>query len=192
MSDSQDGDLRRVFVLGGVRSGKSRYSSEVAKSIAGDQPVLFIATAELSEDDTSMRHRIERHMAERPSNWRTIEEPVDLGQAILSEGTERGAVVDCLTVWLSNLLVRCGDPDQQGFYDAVEQKVYSGLDALCDAIEQSNRHLVLVANDVGSGVAPPTRLGNVFADMQGTVNQRVAAECGEVYQMVAGIENRIK
>lgn len=192
MSDQRFPTFRRILVLGGVRSGKSRHAAETAQSIAGDEPVLFVATAKPAAGDSSMSERIAHHRAERPVHWTTLEQPLDLHHAVSSNGPEPVMIVDCLTIWLSNLFARCGDPDAPGFYAAVEQAVLPALDSLCEAIRHSQRHIVLVANDVGSGVAPATRLGNVFADMQGTVNQRVAATCDEVYLMVAGIEQKIK
>lgn len=179
-------------MLGGVRSGKSRYSAELAKSLAGDEPVLFVATAESSPDDLSMRERIARHRAERPTNWRTTEQPIDIDETISNKVPEPVVIVDCLTIWLSNLLARCGDPDAKTFSAVAEEAVLPALERLCTAIKQAEHHVLLVANDVGSGVAPMTRLGNVFADMQGIVNQRIAATCDEVYLMTAGIERRIK
>lgn len=192
MSNAKIPSSRRIFVLGGVRSGKSRYAAELAKSLAGDEPVLFVATAEISPDDLSMRERIARHQAERPANWRTTEQPINLDETLSNHASEPVMIVDCLTIWLSNLLARCGDPDVKGFSGVAEEAVLPALEKLCTAIKQAEHHVLLVANDVGSGVAPMTRLGNVFADMQGIVNQRIAATCDEVYLMTAGIERRIK
>ncbi len=196
MKDEPKSALHRVFVLGGVRSGKSRYAAEHARSLAAGKPVLFVATADSRDADTGMKQRITRHQSERPAEWETVEEPVNLpgvlAEILAHPGPEPVVIVDCLTVWISNLLARCGDSDSPGFYAMAEGEVMPALDDLATAVEGARRHVVLIANDVGTGVAPPTRLGNVFADLQGIVNQRVAAVCDEVHLMVAGIEIRIK
>ncbi len=183
--------MTKIFVLGGVRSGKSSYAATVAESLSGDEGVTLIATADSASADSGMRQRIEKHRAERPAHWTTLEAPIELDLS-LEEVTHNVVVIDCLTIWLSNLLATCGDADQSGFYMLAENTIQSALRNLVAATERASGHLIIVANDVGSGVAPLTRLGNVFADMQGLVNQRIAAVSDEVYVMTAGIPTRIK
>ncbi len=183
---------RTVLVLGGVRSGKSRFAAKLAEEITNGEPVLFVATAQRSGDDSGMNDRIERHRADRPQHWNTVEEPLNLHEAISATGQEPVVIVDCLTIWLSNLLARCGEPGAPDFSAEAERTVLPALDSIAGAISGAHRPTILVANDVGSGVSPTTHLGNVFADMHGMMNQRVAAVCGEVYLMTAGIELRIK
>jgi adenosylcobinamide kinase/adenosylcobinamide-phosphate guanylyltransferase len=181
-----------VFALGGVRSGKSRFALSLATELAGGSPVRFIATAPPRDDDPGMALRIERHKRERPEGWTTAEEPLDLPRALSAPGRERVAVVDCLTLWLSNVLLKCGDADSAGFPDRAMREVTARVDALIAALASCQMHVILIANDVGSGVAPVTALGNAFADAQGETSQRVAAIADEVYHLIAGIPQRIK
>lgn len=183
---------RKIFVLGGVRSGKSRFASERATELAGDGSVLFVATADRRQSDGSMQDRIARHVAERSPDWTTVEEPLNLCDALDQSKPQQVVLVDCMTLWLSNVFAGGGDPDAPEFTDNVAQAVQSGLDSFLECLQSRPNHMIIVANEVGSGVAPPTRLGNIFADMQGTVNQQIAAACDEVVHMVAGIPNRIK
>ena len=159
---------RKIFVLGGVRSGKSRFAAELAGSIAVHGDVTLIATADSSTTDSGMLRRIEKHRAERPANWAVVEAPIDLAGAIRSVSGAT-VIVDCLTVWLSNVLAKCGDAEAPEFAEKVEVTVEVALKELATAMIASECSVVLIANDVGSGVAPQTRLGNVFADMQGIV-----------------------
>lgn len=193
MSDTEKSKTRRVFVVGGVKSGKSSFAMQTATSLtSGSGIVQFIATADSSNSDESMLQRIERHQSERPDNWITIEEPIDIGSAIHRADSGSVVIVDCLTVWLSNLVAACGADEAPDFRDEVEKAVSPRLRELASSIATSQNHLVIVSNDVGTGVAPATRLGNVFADWQGIVNQQVAAVSDEVYLMTAGIPLRIK
>lgn len=186
-----DTNAKKIFVLGGVRSGKSRFAAELAESISPDGNINLIVTADSSTADRGMQRRIEQHQSERSENWSTTEEPVEVANS-LCRINGAIAIVDCLTVWLSNLLAKCGDAEAPDFYERVEAVVQPALGGLSAAITETDRSIILIANDVGSGVSPPTQIGNVFADMQGLVNQRVASACGEVYLMTAGIQNRIK
>jgi adenosylcobinamide kinase/adenosylcobinamide-phosphate guanylyltransferase len=184
---------RRIFVLGGVRSGKSRFALRTARELAGDGPVRFIATAVRHPGDSSLARRIERHRAERPPHWVTVEEPLDLPAALGRPGGEQVAVVDCLTLWLSNILMECGDADAPEFSERARSECSRRAQELVGVLDRPQpRHVILIANEVGSGVAPPTVLGNVFADVQGETNQLVAAHAAEVYHLVAGIAQRIK
>lgn len=186
------GQQRTVFVLGGVRSGKSRFALRMAKELAGGQPVRFIATAVRDSGDSSLSRRIERHQAERPQGWTTIEEPLDIAAALSSPGGEQVTLVDCLTLWLSNIMAQCGDADSPEFAERAHTEVARRAEDLIAALNSQPRHVILIANEVGSGVAPPTVLGNIFADIQGETNQLAAAHASEVYHLVAGIAQRIK
>lgn len=193
-----------VLIIGGVRSGKSRFALELAAEVAGDLPVLFIATARRDRADPEMRRRIERHRASRPrERWKTVEEPLDIGAAVLEiEGDPKTRrrpsrpegliLVDCLTVWLSNMLEQAGDPDGAEFSPRARELYRAGWRSLATAVARSRSHLIFVTNEVGMGVAPPTRLGNVFADLQGDLNRSLAADCSRVYSLTAGIPVRIK
>ncbi len=167
-----------LFILGGARSGKSRFAvSDAALS----RRVAFVATARAADDD--MARRIARHRAERPRHWKTVEEPYDLVRRLTElEDAFDAVVVDCLTLWVSNRLLR-GDTD-----DAI----LDGAEALGKLIGRRASTLTLVSNEVGAGVHPETELGLRFRDLLGFVNQRVAAACDRVVLMVAGVPLTIK
>ena len=160
-----------TFVLGGARSGKSRFALELQPSRTR---VSFIATA--LAGDAEMAERIERHRAERPRHWRTVEEPCEL-VACLREacGDADAVIVDCLTVWVANLMLR-GDADAH---------VLKQADELAALLALRSADVTLVSNEVGLGVHPATEDGRHFRDLLGTVNQRVAA-ADRVVLMVAG------
>lgn len=165
---------RSLFVLGGARSGKSRHAEAVAEAFGTD--LTFIATAQAFDDE--MADRIARHRADRDSRWATIEAPLALGDAIRSADTPQGLVlVDCLTLWTSNLLI--GDHDAD-----------AALTALLDAIDAIEGRLILVANETGLGIVPDNALARRFRDLAGTINQRVAARVDAVDFVVAGIPRR--
>jgi len=167
-----------LFILGGARSGKSRFA---LASQPGHRRVAFLATAQAGDPD--MAARIARHQAERPGHWRTVEEPVDL-VARLGEiaPTVDAVIVDCLTLWIANLLLR-GDG---------EAAIVKAGDALAATIAARPAALTLVSNEVGLGVHPPTGAGLRFRDVLGLVNQRVAAACDQVVLLVAGLPLTLK
>jgi adenosylcobinamide kinase/adenosylcobinamide-phosphate guanylyltransferase len=167
------------LILGGARSGKSRYALGLARAAVGS--VAYLATAPAA--DPGMAARIARHRAERLPEWVTVEEPVELAAACRRlVGRHDLVVVDCLTVWVSNLLHR-GDPDEA---------VLGAADALAKLLGERAGALILVSNEVGQGVHPPTALGLRFADLLGLVNQRIAAAADRVTLLVAGIPVVIK
>lgn len=167
-----------TLVLGGARSGKSRFALAAHSAQAR---VVFVATAVAG--DAEMRERIQRHRAERPAEWRTVEEPAEIVARVreASSGAE-AVVVDCLTVWIANLMLR-GDPDEHVLKQAHELAALLGL---CPA------DVTLVSNEVGLGVHPATEDGRHFRDLLGAVNQRVAAAVDRVVLMVAGIPMIVK
>ena len=167
-----------LFVLGGARSGKSRFAIDSQPSRAR---VTFLATAQAGDAD--MAARISRHRAERPRHWRTVEEAYDLVPRLRACCAEADAVVvDCLTLWVSNLMLR-GDADE---WIVKQGEELAALLALGPA------DVTLVSNEVGEGVHPPTADGRRFRDLLGTVNQRVAAAAARVVLMVAGVPLAVK
>jgi len=173
-----------LFVIGGARSGKSRHAVAVQPRRAR---VVFVATAEARDDD--MLARIARHKADRPDHWMTVEEPCELVsrvREVLDSPTSLvstdAVVVDCLTLWVANLMAR-GDSD-----DAI----LKAADALAALTGDGRANLTLVSNEVGEGVHPATVDGLRFRDLLGQVNQRLAAACDRVVLMVAGIPVAIK
>ena len=169
-----------TLVLGGVRSGKSRYAHSLAES---HPRVTFIATAE-RRDDPEMHAKIERHRAERPAHWSTIEEPLELAQSIATASTRSDAIlIDCLTFYASNLLETHGN-DHLILKHETEK--------LCATLHTAPCAIVLVSNEVGSGVVPAYATGRHFRDLLGELNQRVAAVAGNVVLMVAGLPLSLK
>lgn len=176
-------DSRRAItlVLGGARSGKSRYAQTLA---AGVSPVAFVATARRSDSDEEMRQKIERHRADRPQNWKTIEEPLDLAGVLAAQVSNyRIVVIDCLTLYAANLLEA-----EQGNLRAVEERLHTFYAALrlvpCS--------VALVSNEVGSGIVPMSPEGRTYRDLLGEINQRVATIADTVLLMVAGLPFALK
>jgi adenosylcobinamide kinase/adenosylcobinamide-phosphate guanylyltransferase len=166
------------LILGGARSGKSRFA---LAGLPDRARVVFVATAQAGDGD--MAARIARHRAERPRPWRTIEEPFDLAARLEALGSEvEGVVVDCVTVWVANRLLR-GDRD--------DDILGAGDDVAAFAARRAV-DLRLVSNEVGEGVVPPTADGVRFRDLLGFVNQRLAAACDRVTLMVAGVPLTVK
>jgi adenosylcobinamide kinase / adenosylcobinamide-phosphate guanylyltransferase len=176
--DPGDAVASSVLVLGGARSGKSRFAVDSQRHVGR---VTFLATAQAHDAD--MAARIARHRAERPAHWRTLEEPYDLVPSLRACGTEPGAIIaDCLTLWVSNLMLR-GDADDWIVKQAEDLAAWLSL---------GEADVTLVSNEVGEGVHPPTAEGRRFRDLLGTVNQRVAAAADRVVLMVAGLPLAVK
>jgi adenosylcobinamide kinase/adenosylcobinamide-phosphate guanylyltransferase len=167
---------RRVLVLGGARSGKSRYAQALAE--ATDLDKTFLATAQACDDE--MSRRIASHRDDRGAGWTTREEPLALAEAIRAEaGPKRVVLVDCLTLWLSNVVL-----DGRNAEEATA--------SLVSAVRDSAGPLILVSNEVGQGVVPATALGRSFRDAQGRLNQAAAAGCDSVVLLTAGCPQLIK
>ena len=171
-----------TLVLGGVRAGKSRYAQELAQ---GGGRVLYVATAEAGDEE--MAARIQAHREERPSDWATLEKPIDVVGALEPLLVDFDTVlIDCLTLWVSNLLLQ--DPDD----GEVQANIQTRARRLVDLYEQSNSAWIVVSNEVGLGVIPATRLGRDYADALGRVNQQFAAAADEVIVMFAGLPVSLK
>ncbi len=169
---------RVTLVTGGARSGKSRYALDLSR---GTKNPYFIATAEITDDE--MRARIDKHRAERGDTFRTIEEPVNLAEAIRGLPADADfALVDCLTVWLGNLMHR-------GFS---EDGLPPEADTLLNALQSPRADLVLVTNEVGMGLVPETPMGRAFRDIAGRLNQAVAKVADRVVFMVSGLPLVVK
>lgn len=171
-----------TLIIGGARSGKTRY----AQSLCSPSPrVAYVATAR--PEDEEMLARIERHRRDRPAHWKTIEEPLSLAAAIRRVSLEADAIlIDCLTVWLSNLCWELKDRAQ----DEIEKAACVEIDQIAAASRE--REVILVSNEVGSGVVPDNPVGRIFRDLQGLVNQRAAAAADQVFLTVVGLPLRIK
>ncbi len=168
-----------VLIIGGCRSGKSRYALELAKKTPGDRRI-FIATC--VPKDEEMEIRIARHKEERDKSWSTIEVPIRLSEAIIEYSRKSDLIlIDCLTLWISNLILDNNDVD---ISEAALHLTKSLKDAQCPVI--------MVSNEVGTGIVPENDLARLFRDTAGIVNQNVAACSDRVIWMVAGIPVPIK
>lgn len=168
---------RLVLVGGGVRCGKSRFALDLALAWPG--PRTFLATAEAADEE--MRERAERHRLERGNAFETVEEPLDLHGA-LARLDAQVVVVDCITLWLSNLLLR----------EARPADVLAAVDAVCALLVRRAHPCVLVSNEVGMGIVPETPLGRAFRDLAGAAHQRLARAADEVYFGALGLMLRLK
>lgn len=167
---------RSLFVLGGARSGKSRYAQARAEALAGRY--FYVATAEAFDDE--MRARIAQHRDERDARWQTVEAPLDLLETLDTlDAPHTVVLVDCLTLWTSNLLL-------------AERDIGQATEALGTAVERFSGHLILVANEVGLGIVPENALARRFRDEAGRVNQMVAAAAAEVQIVFSGLPMRLK
>jgi adenosyl cobinamide kinase/adenosyl cobinamide phosphate guanylyltransferase len=162
-----------TFLLGGARSGKSSLAIELARRWAGQ--VTFIATGEPGDDE--MAERIRAHQSERPVEWATVEVPLDVRGAFESTSDDTAIVLDCLSLWVANLIARGDEPDE------IEAE-----SAAVAALAAARRSLtVAVSNEVGLGVVPATELGRRFRDVLGRVNARWAADAEHAAFVVAGL-----
>jgi adenosylcobinamide kinase/adenosylcobinamide-phosphate guanylyltransferase len=175
-SDALAGQVpQSTLVIGGARSGKSRYAEQLVMSSA--PPWVYVATAESS--DAEMAARIADHRTRRSNQWQTIEAPLDLVGALKTVSATSTALVDCLTLWLSNLMRANGDIDTE-------------IQRLEQAVDLRKSPLVLVSNEVGSGIVPDNVLARRFQDLQGRLNQRMAARVDRVTLVVAGLPMFLK
>lgn len=174
----------RTLVLGGARSGKSAYAEQLA--LATGKEVIYLATARIG--DGEMAERIERHKAQRPARWITVEEPLGLGEALSTWcAPQRVVLVDCLTLWLSNLLFIDG-----AAYPEVGQLVLPTLFHQLRAqflatLDNLNGEVILVSNEVGMGIVPMGAISRAFMDQAGRLNQAVAARCERAVWVAAGL-----
>ncbi|KYF92068.1 adenosylcobinamide-phosphate guanylyltransferase [Sorangium cellulosum] len=174
---------RRVALVGGgVRSGKSAFALALGRSLGERR--AFVATAEPFDDE--MRARIDAHARERGDAFVTVEEPVALPERIASLTGVDVIVVDCLTLWLSNLLLR---DETEG---RAPERIEARIEALAAAVESAAPHVVLVSNEVGMGVVPESRLGRVFRDLAGRAHQRLGRSANELYVAVMGAILRLR
>lgn len=183
---------RIVLVTGGARSGKSAFAETLAAR-RGER-VAYLATATVG--DAEMEERIARHRARRPAGWVTLEAPLDIlaSLATVASGIEV-VLVDCLAVWTANRLLAIGEPAREGWWDQVatlERVLTQEVEALVAAAREASWDLIVVTNEVGFGVVPPTELGRAYRDLLGRLNQVVAARADEVYLVVAGLAVDVK
>jgi len=181
--------MSRTFVFGGARSGKSAYAERLAAQ--ADKEVVYIATG--AAGDTEMAVRIAHHRAQRPAHWSTVEEPLALGAAIHAwRAPHRVLLVDCLTLWLSNLMF--ADGAQYPDVGAVElpARFHTERAALLAALSIDSGDIVLVSNEVGMGIVPWGAVSRSYVDEAGRLNQSVAAVCDNVAWVAAGLPLMLK
>jgi len=167
----------KEFILGGARSGKSAFAQQ--RAAASGLPVLYLATAQAG--DTEMTERITRHRAERPSNWGLVEEPLALAAALRTHATpERCLLVDCLTLWLNNLLA------------AGDERLSDEISALLNTLPGLPGQILLVSNEVGQGIVPANPLARRFRDEAGRLHQAVSACCDRATFIIAGLPLTLK
>ena len=175
-----------TLILGGARSGKSSYAQQLAEE-AG-KPVTFLATAQALDEEMSAR--IQRHRAERPTAWETLEVPLGIAPHVKKIQSEV-VILDCITLLLSNLLmqfVKDDLVDEALFMQSIQKEIID----LLSTIRASNQHWLIVSNEVGLGLVPPYQMGRVYRDGLGWANQRLTREADKVIFMVAGIPTAIK
>ncbi len=173
-----------TLVLGGARSGKSSFAQILASRLG--QRVTFLATAEAG--DAEMEARIAQHRRARPEQWRTVESPRGVGEAMrTATGDSDVVLLDCLGLLVSNLLMEVGED-----WAAAEARVDAEVEGLLRAYLTGQASLIVVSNEVGAGVVPAYELGRVFRDLLGRANQRLARAADEVYWLTAGLAMEIK
>lgn len=160
-----------IFLLGGARSGKSRLAVSIASGI--ERPVRLIATARV--EDEEMARRVEEHRNHRPPEWTVVEEPIDVGRAVVDTPDDDTIVIECVTLWLSSLMT-----------DRDDEEILGMVDAAIMAVNRRSGESIVVSNEVGAGVVPMHSLARRFRDMQGGINQRFAQAARSAYLVVAG------
>ena len=165
-----------TLVLGGARSGKSAHAEALAEGLPGD--LVYIATG--TPSDAEMAARIREHIARRGGRWRTVEEPIDLAGALAADAVPgRAVLIDCLTLWLSNLMADGREPEAE-------------TERLLGALTKAGGPVVVVANEVGLGIVPDNALARAFRDHAGRLNQAVAAVADHVVFVAAGLPMTLK
>jgi adenosylcobinamide kinase / adenosylcobinamide-phosphate guanylyltransferase len=182
-----------TLVLGGARSGKSRYAQSLCPT---SSDVIYVATARVDDGagDHEMRERIARHRADRPAEWQTVEEPLDLSRVVRDAPAEAALLIDCATLWISNLMWEFREKP------AAEQQrlILAEVDDLIAAVRRRAEvsmpagDVVIVSNEVGGSLVPEHPVARAFRDLQGFANQRLAQAADNVVFVIAGLPLRLK
>jgi len=176
MSSTKKNEL--LLVLGGARSGKSSWALRYVEDRY--HSYLFLATAQVTDEE--MAERIRMHKQSRGAKWHLIEEPISIPEALKAKcGDHEAVLMDCLTIWLSNIMLRMEDQD-----------LFRCQDHLLDVLSKRERAIVIVSNEVGTGIVPEHALGRKFRDHAGMLNQRIAAMADKVVFMIAGLPMYLK
>jgi len=184
---------KSILVTGGARSGKSSFAEKLMKDLNG--PVLYLATAKIFDEE--MQLRVEKHRKSRPAEWDTIEAYRDLGKIISDQGSSyQGILIDCITIMVTNLLFDMPEIQQEDFsrksIEKAEGIIMEEAASLAAGIASSNATVVMVTNELGSGIVPEYPIARVFRDIAGRVNQYLAARSDEAYLVVCGLPMRLK
>ncbi len=188
-----------TFILGGARSGKSRYAQGLAEKIEEERggEVVYLATG--SAGDEEMRERIAKHRKSRPANWKTVEAECEISTAIAEECRESSVIIiDCITLLITNILLAKGeDVEERALREEresleVEELVLTEVEHIIEKSRKTEADVIIVSNEVGTGIVPEYKLGRIFRDIAGRVHQLLAAEADEVYFMSAGLAQRLK
>lgn len=175
------GDL--WFVTGGARSGKSTFAESLALGTGVE--VVYLATMEPGDEE--LRDRVQRHQARRPAGWTTIEEPLRLPAALTAAPTEACALIDCVSLWVTNRLLELDDEEPSlDAIAALEAALDTEVDALVESIRSREGITIAVTNEVGGGLVPPYALGRVYRDVLGRVNQRISRAADRAWLLVSG------
>ncbi|HOE57231.1 MAG TPA: bifunctional adenosylcobinamide kinase/adenosylcobinamide-phosphate guanylyltransferase [Bacillota bacterium] len=176
---------RAILITGGARSGKSSYAEKLAKELGGS--VLYIATS--IPFDEEMKNRVKRHRESRPAGWDTYEGFKGLGPLIAGKGSEYNVILlDCITLMITNLLLEHQDMD----YEETERKIKKEIEKLLMGVAKTKAVVIMVSNEIGSGIVPENPLTRAFRDIAGRMNQHIAEQCGEVFLTVCGLPLKLK
>jgi len=181
---------KSVLLIGGARSGKSRFAQELASRLG--EPVLFVATAEAGDEE--MRQRIEEHKRGRSADWNTLEVATHISSHIEQKiGGARTVIVDCITLLVSNVLGQYShQADEQIEVPLIEREVAGEIGELVGCIDRVDASFIIVTNEVGLGLVPADKPSRLYRDLLGKANQMLAESADEVYLMVAGLPVPIK
>jgi len=196
-----------IFITGGARSGKSRFAELLAAH--AKRPVIYIATAQIWDEE--MAHRVKKHQQQRPSAWRLIEEPLNIRDTLIQLKDEEGIILlDCVTLWLTNLLLaEQAQPDtpscptgeeftlnpqseMDSFSNEVEPKILKIVKEVARLAHEIKPQVIFVSNEVGQGIVPESPLSRAYRDLAGRSNQILAHSADQVYMVVAGLPIEIK
>ena len=182
--------MSSILIIGGARSGKSRFAQQLAQNSAGD--VLFVATAEAGDEE--MKQRIEEHRKTRPSNWTTLEVTTNIGSQIARNiGGAQTVIIDCITLLVNNIIQQQEKLSKEETDVAlIGEAILAECQELVNCIDRTDAGFIIVTNDVGLGLVPADKVSRLYRDWLGRVNQMLAEQADEVYLMVAGIPMKIK
>lgn len=180
-----------ILITGGARAGKSTFAERLATQLCGEGAVCYVATAEARDED--MAARIAAHRAARPTTWLTLEAPQQVARLLaehLATTPTNVVLIDCITLLVSNLLLAQPEPTHLADVWPTVEAELKGLIRLAE--QRSSRTMIVVTNEVGLGVVPPTEVGRIYRDLLGRANQYLSAAADEVYLVVAGLAVEIK